>query len=76
MKKTWKRETAMGLILYLISLSVFDILADEPTRAFMWAELLALPILAFAGAAFGLDAAIKQGGWRKSDQTPPDGFAE
>ncbi len=76
--KTWKREVAIALLAYLIVLSVFDILSAEETRAFAWAELFSTPIFLFVAGAFGLDAAVKQGGVRRREKPrndlPPDGW--
>lgn len=69
--KTWKREVAAALLAFLLFLAVFDLLAGGNTRALAWAELFALPFIGFAAAAFGMDAAMKQGGWRKPDALRP-----
>lgn len=79
MTKTFKRETAVGMFLFLLALCVFDLTNGGETRAFRWAELLALPIFGFAVAAFGLDAAAKQlpiGPKQPAATQPPEGFAE
>ncbi|WP_420415140.1 hypothetical protein [Roseibium sp.] len=79
MTKTFKRETAIGMFLFLLVLCVFDLTSGGTTGAFRWAELLALPIFGFAGVAFGLDAAAKQlpiGPKAPPATQPPEGFAE
>lgn len=74
-RKTYKRELAAGLLAFLIALAVYDLLNDGQTPALEWAKLLAVPFIGFAMAAFGLDAAFKQGGWSRpqppTDEEPP-----
>jgi preprotein translocase subunit SecF len=64
-KKTLKREVAallLAVLLLLIFLWVFfeNLLAGEAVK------VLNLPILTFAGAAFGLDSVVKQ--WNISNK--------
>ncbi|MEJ8474437.1 hypothetical protein [Roseibium algae] len=78
-QKTWKRETALLMIFFLLFLAIFDLLSGGGTGALEWASLFALPFIGFAAAAFGLDAATKQGRWGRPhggpDHLPPEGFA-
>jgi len=55
--KTYKREVALGLVLFLLGLFVWGVW-DE--RAMQAAEFLTLPVFAFLGGAFGMDAFAKQ----------------
>ena len=70
--KTLKRETAALMLLFLAGIAVYDIVMGGNTPAQKWGEMLMYPIFLSAGGAFGLDSAIKQGGWllggKRSDQ--------
>lgn len=55
--KTYKRETAVAMLLFLAGLFLWGVQSGEAMRA---AEFLTLPIFAFAGGAFTLDAVAKQ----------------
>lgn len=57
MEKTYKRETAGGLLVFLMGLFVWGVW--EP-MAFEAAQFLTLPVFTFAGGAFGMDAYAKQ----------------
>jgi len=60
-QKTYKRETAWVLLVGLAGLFVWGGFGN--TEARQMAEFLTLPIFTFAGGAFALDAAFKQGGY-------------
>ena len=55
--KTYKRETALALFIFLCGLFIWGIWNAQAANA---AEFLTLPVFTFAGAAFGLDAYAKQ----------------
>lgn len=57
--KTYKRETALGLLLFWMALGVTALVFPSTAGVF---ETATWPILGFAGGAFGLDATFKQGG--------------
>ncbi len=57
MQKTYKRETAFGLLCYLCGLFVWGV-DNEAARQI--AEFLTLPVFTFAAGAYGLDAYAKQ----------------
>lgn len=61
-EKTYKRETALGLLAFWMILGVAGIWVPEAGRTF---EFATLPIFSFAGGAFALDAAFKQGGYTR-----------
>jgi hypothetical protein len=71
MEKTLKRETAIGMLVFLGGLAIYDLAQGGRTPAMAWAELLHLPIFGFVFAAFGFHALVKQAGWRpkKADTT-------
>ena len=56
--KTYKRETALGMLAFLAVLAVMAVF--RPAEAMPVLEVLVYPILAFAGMAFGLDSYAKQ----------------
>lgn len=60
MEKTYKREVAGALLLFLLGMFVWGVL-DDTGRALQIAEFLTLPIFTFAGGAFALDSVFKQG---------------
>lgn len=57
-QKTYKREVAVAMLLFLGGLFVWGVGEPEAKQA---AQFLTLPIFSFAGAAFALDAVFKQG---------------
>lgn len=59
MQKTFKRETAGVMLLFLGGLFITGIIGNE--QAARAAEFLTLPIFTFAAGAFGIDAFLKQG---------------
>ena len=63
MRKTLKREAAILLIVALICLAVYAMIGDDPALVTARAGIvtaLAIPILGFAAAAFGMDWVAKQ----------------
>lgn len=58
-EKTYKREVAVFMLTWLAGMTIWGIYEPQAAQA---AEFFALPIFTFAGAAFALDAAFKQGG--------------
>jgi hypothetical protein len=60
MEKTYKREVAGALLLFLMGIFVWAVV-EETGRAMQIAEFLTLPIFTFAGGAFALDSVFKQG---------------
>lgn len=59
--KTYKREIAGALLVFLLGLFLWGIF-DPTGRVTDAAEFLTLPIFTFAGGAFAMDAVFKQGG--------------
>jgi hypothetical protein len=59
--KTYKREVAGGMLLFLAGLFVWSII-DPGSPAKDVAEYLTWPIFSFAGGAWALDVMIKKGG--------------
>ena len=57
-EKTYKREVAMGLLAWLIGMTIWGIWEPQAAQA---AEFFTLPIFTFAGGAFAIDAVFKQG---------------
>ena len=55
--KTYKREAAIAMLVFLGALFVTSVFYVEARQA---AEFLTTPIFLFAGAAFGVDAYAKQ----------------
>ena len=53
-KKTYKRETGWSALAYVAGLGVYGVAQGDP-QAVALVEALALPVLAFAAAALGLD---------------------
>lgn len=62
-QKTYKREVAMVMLLFLAILGVWGIWEPEAKVA---AQFFTLPIFTFAGGAFAMDAAFKQGGFNST----------
>lgn len=60
-EKTYKREVAGAMLVWLLSMTMWGVW--EP-QAFRLAEFFTLPIFTFAGGAFAIDAVFKQGGGR------------
>lgn len=58
--KTYKREVAVVMLLFLAALVVAGIYMPD-TIAWQAAQFFTLPIFTFATAAFGIDAVFKQG---------------
>ena len=56
--KTYKRELAVILLVFLGALFVAGLFMPEAAQA---AQFLTLPIFTFTGGAFALDAVFKQG---------------
>lgn len=56
--KTYKREMAIGLFLFLGAFFVWGVYEPEAVRA---AEFLTLPIFTFGAGAFAIDAVFRQG---------------
>jgi hypothetical protein len=59
--KTYKREVACFMFMFLGSMFVWGVHKPEAMQA---AQFLTLPIFTFGGAAFALDAVFKQGIWK------------
>jgi len=57
-KKTYKREVAGVLMLFLMGFFVWGVWDPRAQQA---AEFLTLPVFTFAGGAFALDSVFKQG---------------
>jgi len=60
--KTYKREIALVMLVGLAGLFVWGVFNPEAKQV---AEFLTMPIFTFAGGAFALDSAFKQGGFSK-----------
>lgn len=78
LQKTFKREIALALICALIFLAVFAMFGADAAVIAARASIvnaLALPILAFAAAAFGMDWVAKQTNWG-GPPTPLESQAE
>jgi hypothetical protein len=60
--KTYKREVALVMLVCLAGLFVWGVYSPQAMQV---AEFLTFPIFTFAGGAFALDAAFKQGGFNK-----------
>lgn len=58
-QKTYKREVAVGMLLFLAGLFLAGIIFPE-TLAIEAAKFLTTPIMLFASGAYGLDALAKQ----------------
>lgn len=58
-KKTYKREVAIVMFVFLAALTVWGVYDPEAKDA---SRFFALPIFGFGGAAFALDWRTKQGG--------------
>lgn len=81
MRKTLKRETSIVLVGVLMALSAYAMMSDDPALVSARASIvgvLAIPILGFAAAAFGMDWMAKQTDWggprrgRHGDDWPSD----
>ncbi|WP_299549392.1 hypothetical protein [uncultured Tateyamaria sp.] len=59
-EKTYKREVAGAMLVFLFTLFIWGIQAPE-TKAIQVAEFLALPIFGFAYGAWAIDAVQKRG---------------
>lgn len=59
--KTYKREVAMVLLMWIIGMSVWGVWEPQAAQA---AQFFTLPVFTFAGGAFAIDAAFKQGAGR------------
>ena len=57
--KTYKREVACGMLLFLAALFGVGIYEEPAMQA---AEFLTLPVFTFSSGAFAIDAVFKQGG--------------
>lgn len=60
--KTYKREVAVGMLMFLAGIFVWGV-SNESAKQI--AEFLTLPIFTFAGGAFAIDAVFKQGGYTR-----------
>ena len=60
--KTYKREVALVMLVCLAGLFGWGVYSPQAMQV---AEFLTFPIFTFAGGAFALDAAFKQGGFDK-----------
>lgn len=58
-KKTYKRETALGLLAALAALFVWGLIVERADIVDT-ARYLTTPVFLFATAAFGMDAVAKQ----------------
>jgi len=58
MNKTYKREVAGGMLVFLGVMFVWGVGNEVAIEA---ARFLTLPIFTFAGGAFAIDAVFKQG---------------
>ena len=56
--KTYKREVAGAMLVFLGGMFVWGVGSEVATEA---ARFLTLPIFTFAGGAFAIDAVFKQG---------------
>lgn len=59
MCKTYKRETALGMLVFLFGLFAYGVHYASPV-AIDAGKYLTLPIFTFTGLAFGFDAYAKQ----------------
>jgi hypothetical protein len=57
MQKTYKREAAITMLVFLGALFIASLFYKEAVQA---AEYLTTPVFLFAAAAFGVDAYAKQ----------------
>ena len=60
--KTYKREVALVMLVCLAGLFGWGVYSPQAMQV---AEFLTFPIFTFAGGAFALDSAFKQGGFDK-----------
>lgn len=75
-RRTFKREVAVACLVILFGITGYSIFSDDPALVearLQAVGMLAMPILLFVTAAFGLDAAAKQLnlGGRQQAYTPP-----
>lgn len=61
-EKTYKREVAIAMLLFLAVFFVWGVYNPEASQA---SRFLTLPIFTFAGGAYSLDAFSKQLNWNK-----------
>ena len=74
-RKTFKREIAIGLVAILAGLIAYAMSYVESfTDARDLIEILITPILAFAAAAYGMDWMGKQSPWSNNDLPPTDDY--
>lgn len=66
-RKTYKRETGWLALSYVAGLGVYAVAKGDP-QAVALVEALALPVLAFAAAALGLDEYSKNIAPGRSDR--------
>ena len=66
-KKTYKRETGWAALAYVAGLGVYAVAQGDP-QAVALVEALALPVMAFAAAALGLDEYSKNIAPGRSDR--------
>lgn len=79
MRKTYKREVAVGLLTFLVGAAVYALIPEDTALIEARAALvgtLAGPILAFAAAAFGMEWVSKQTEWGGSAAVPPPPYDE
>jgi len=62
--KTYKREVALVMLVCLAGLFGWGVYSPQAMQV---AEFLTFPIFTFAGGAFAIDAAVKQGKYGKPD---------
>jgi hypothetical protein len=62
--KTFKRETAWGLLVFWGAMGLTSLWYAQAYQLF---EFITLPVFTFAGGAFALDTAVKQGKYGKPD---------
>ena len=70
-ERTYKRETAIGCLVFLAALAIFAVASADPAVIKARTELvgvLAFPVFLFAVGAFGMDAASKQLGFGRPAQ--------
>lgn len=74
--KTFKRETAMFLLVAFLGVVIYAMASDDPAIIMARAQIvatLALPVLAFVATAFGMDWLSKQTEWGgPAGNVPPD----
>lgn len=60
--KTYKRETAWTLLALWTAMMIWGVFDPQ---ANLMAQFITLPVFTFAGGAFAIDAAFKQGGYKR-----------